>query len=361
MFAFLRCGIRTKHRLNGMKTKLIYRMISKATPRRLWNAFVVYASYRISRLLRRPIQWGLPIGLSVEPTTSCNLRCPQCPSGLRSFSRPTGMLDLPSFKRWLRPISGRLWTLQLYFQGEPLLHPGFSEAVRIGHDAGLFTMSSTNGHFLTEAHCHKLVESGLDLLVISIDGVDQERYQEYRVGGSLEKVLDGSRELIRIRKQLKSKTPYLIFQMVVFRHNRHQIEAAKELARQIGFDEIRFKTAQVYDADSAGKLIPEEAVYTRYARDESGRFGLKNSLPDHCWRLWHSPVVSWDGKVLPCCFDKDAQHIMGELPLADFSSIWRGERYGNFRRALLRDRRSTDICRNCSEGNPVWITPRTRI
>lgn len=360
MFTFRRCGIGNDRRLNEMTSKLIYRMIKKATPERLWNAFLVYGSYRLSRLLRRPIQWGLPIGISVEPTTSCNLRCPQCPSGLRSFSRPTGMLDLQSFESWLQPISGRIWTLQLYFQGEPMLHPGFPEAVRIAHEAGLFTMSSTNGHFLTESHCAEIVHSGLDLLVISIDGVDQESYRQYRVGGSLDKVLEGARELVRIKKLLRSKTPYLVFQMVVFRHNSHQIGAAKQLSRHIGFDEIRFKTAQVYNPASAGELIPEEALYSRYARTTSGGYTLKNHLPDHCWRLWHSPVVSWDGKVLPCCFDKDAQHHMGEVSQADFESIWRGKRYGQFRRRVLRDRSSTEICRNCSEGSPVWIQPGSK-
>ena len=75
---------------------------------------------------------------------------------------------------------------------------------------------------------------------------------------------------------------------------------------------------------------------------------------DHCWRLWHTCVITWDGKVVPCCFDKDASHPMGSLAEQDFDTIWKGTAYQQFRGALLRSRSEIDICQNCTEGTKVW-------
>ncbi|KAF0239163.1 MAG: radical SAM, partial [Chitinophagaceae bacterium] len=79
-------------------------LFSKLTPRRLANAVKVYSSYQLSKIRKQPIQWGYPISISFEPTTSCNLRCPECPSGLRAFTRPTGMLEQSFFKQTIDDI-----------------------------------------------------------------------------------------------------------------------------------------------------------------------------------------------------------------------------------------------------------------
>jgi radical SAM protein with 4Fe4S-binding SPASM domain len=82
----------------------------------------------------------------------------------------------------------------------------------------------------------------------------------------------------------------------------------------------------------------------------NGEYHVKGSLSDRCARLWFNPVVTWDGKVLPCCFDKNANHIMGDLTQESFRDIWNGAKYRLFRRLLLSDRNATEICRNCTSG-----------
>jgi radical SAM protein with 4Fe4S-binding SPASM domain len=330
-------------------------LMSKLTFRRLWNAGKVLSSYYLSKWTRKPVQWGYPVSISFEPTTSCNLRCPECPSGLRAFTRPTGMLQKNFFRDTIDQLSGDLLYLIFYFQGEPYLNPDFLDMVKYASQKGIYTATSTNAHYLNDANARRTVESGLDRLIISIDGTTQEVYQQYRVGGKLEKVLAGARNIMKWKKELNSKTPFVFFQFLVVKPNEHQIEDVKRLAAEIGVDDVRFKTAQVYDYEQdPNNLIPTLDKYSRYRRNEKGEFAFKNSLQNHCWRLWHATVISWDGLVVPCCFDKDAQHTLGDLKGKSFKEVWHSEDYVNFRRQILQSRKNIDICANCSEGTKVW-------
>lgn len=330
-------------------------LISKLTFRRMWNAGKVLSSYYLSKWTRKPVQWGYPVSISFEPTTSCNLRCPECPSGLRAFTRPTGMLQKNFFRDTIDQLSGELLYLIFYFQGEPYLNPDFLDMVKYASEKGIYTATSTNAHYLNDANARRTVESGLDRLIISIDGTTQEVYQQYRKGGKLEKVLAGARNIMKWKKELKSKTPFVFFQFLVVKPNEHQIEDVKRLAAEIGVDDVRFKTAQVYDYEQdPNQLIPTLDKYSRYRRNEQGEFQFKNSLQNHCWRLWHATVISWDGLVVPCCFDKDAQHTLGDLKGKPFKEVWHSDQYVNFRRQILQSRKNIDICANCSEGTKVW-------
>src|SRR5262245_58595012 len=117
-------------------------LFSKLTLRRTWNAMKVMFSYQLSKLTHKPVQWGYPVSISFEPTTSCNLRCPECPSGLREFSRPTGMLKKDFFKETINDIHKELLYLIFYFQGEPYLNPDFLEMVKYASGKGIYTATS---------------------------------------------------------------------------------------------------------------------------------------------------------------------------------------------------------------------------
>ena len=119
------------------------------------------------------------------------------------------------------------------------------------------------------------------------------------------------------------------------------------------FDEVVFKTAQVYDFKNGNPLLPRNQKYSRYKLQDNGTYIIKNQLLNHCWKQWHSCVITWDGKVVPCCFDKDAQHIMGDLRQQSFEEIWSGEAYHQFRKLILEGRDKIDICQNCTEGCSV--------
>lgn len=341
--------------MEGFNRKDTLNLISKLTFRRLWNATKVYASFYASRLLKKPIQWGYPISISFEPTTSCNLRCPECPSGLRAFTRPTGMLEQNFFTTTIDEIHKELLYLIFYFQGEPYLNPKFLEMVQYASSKGIYTATSTNAHYMTDENARKTVESGLDRLIISLDGTTQDTYKQYRVGGNIDKVLEGARNIVKWKKALNSNKPFVFFQFLVVKHNEHQIEEVKQLAKEIGVDEVRFKTAQVYDYENdPNNLIPTNEKYSRYKKNKEGQYSNKNKLANRCWKMHHANVITWDGLVVPCCFDKDASHQLGNLKMQSFKAVWHNQNYQQFRGDLMKSRKNIDICANCSEGASVW-------
>ncbi len=329
-------------------------LLLKLTVKRAINAVFVLSGYYFSKWEKKPYQWGMPVSVAIEPTTACNLSCPECPSGLKKFTRDTGNLKEEFFKKTIDELASTIFYLTFYFQGEPFIHPKFLEMVKYASSKKIYTSTSTNAHFLNDENARKTIESGLDRLIISIDGTTQETYQSYRIDGNLNKVIEGTKNILHWRKKLNSKKPYVIFQFLVVRQNEHQTEEVKKLATELGVDEVRFKTAQVYDYKNGNELIPLNEKFSRYKRNPDGIYSIKNEMLNHCWRMWHSCVITWDGLVVPCCFDKDATHQLGDLKTESFEHIWKNGKYSAFRKSLLKARKEIDICTNCTEGTKVF-------
>ncbi len=332
-----------------------YTFVKKLSFRKLWNFSKVYGSFVWSKVVKKPVQWGVPFTVSIEPTTACNLRCPECPSGLRSFSRPTGNLKSDFFRNTIERIHHELMYLIFYFQGEPYINPEFLDMVKFANEKNIYTITSTNGHFLNDENAKKTIESGLDRLIISVDGTTQEVYENYRKEGKLENVLQGARNIVKWKKKLKSQTPHIIFQFLVVKPNEHQIPEIFKLANDIGIDEVKLKSAQVYDYEHGNELIPNQEKYSRYSLQDDGTYRVKNELLNHCWKLWHACVITWDGKVVPCCFDKDAKHQLGDLKEESLQEVFHNDSYRHFRNKLFQGRDQIDICTNCTEGCKVWL------
>lgn len=337
--------------IHSRKISLLLRSL---TFRKMLNFSRLWFSYHYARWRGINLHAGNPMKIGFEPTTSCNLRCPECPSGLRSFTRPTGMSDIELFQSVMDQLYKDLIYLLIYFQGEPYLHPQFLEMVSYARERGIYTATSTNGHYLTEARAKQTIESGLSELIVSIDGTTQEIYQAYRVGGKLEKVKEGVKRLVKAREEAGVKYPFIILQFLVVRPNEHQIEEVKALGKELGVDKVAFKTAQIYDFENGNELIPTIDRYSRYKKQKDGTYRIKNKLHNQCWKLWQGAEITWDGRVLPCCFDKDAQYEMGILTEQNFNEIWRSAPYKAFRSRLLKSRKEIDICQNCTEGTKVW-------
>ncbi|RYM35567.1 radical SAM protein [Brumimicrobium glaciale] len=329
-------------------------ILAKFSVFRTWNLIQLYYSYLLAKYFKRVKTKGLPYAASIEPTTACNLGCPECPSGLKQFTRPTGKLDMKEHLSMLDQLGKQLFYINYYFQGEPFLHPGFLELIKAAHQRKIYTATSTNAHFITKEKAADIVASGLDRMIISIDGLTQETYEQYRKRGKLEKVIEGTKHMIEAKKNAKSNTPHLIFQFLVVRPNEHEIDDVFKLGKSLGVDEVRLKTAQLYDYENGNPLMPKNEKYSRYKRMKDGTYKSKYTLSDHCWRMWSSTVLTWDGKVVPCCFDKDAQHVLGDALKADFKQIWNSPQYQSFRKQVFTDRSVIDICKNCSEGAKVW-------
>lgn len=264
------------------------------------------------------------------------------------------MLQLQRFEKIIEEQRKTLINIMFYFQGEPYLNPEFLEMVKIANRKKIFTVTSTNAHYLTDENAKKTIESGLDKIIISIDGTTQDTYEQYRVGGQLEKVIAGTKNILKWRKELKSKSPHVVFQFLVVKPNQHQIDDVYRLAEELGVDEVALKTAQVYDFENGNEIIPTIEKYSRYAQNSGGKWQIKNKLLNQCWRMWSGCVITWDGLVVPCCFDKDAKHQLGDLKQHSFKEIWHSEKYYAFRKSILKSRKEIDICTNCTEGTKVW-------
>jgi radical SAM protein with 4Fe4S-binding SPASM domain len=254
-------------------------------------------------------------------------------------------MNIELFKRVTDELRPYLYYINLYFQGEPMMHPGFFLFPGIADKA--YSIVSTNGHFLSAENSARLVASGLKKLIVSLDGMDQETYSKYRKGGDLSRVISGIRNVAEARNKSRSSMS-LEIQFLVNRRNEYQIADAERFAKEVGA-RLKLKSMQVINSHDIEQWLPSANRFRRY-RKNGNKFIIKSSLPNKCVRLWLNPVITWDGKVLPCCFDKDASFIMGDLNKESFRSIWNNNRYKEFRKQILTGRERIEICRNCTSG-----------
>jgi radical SAM protein with 4Fe4S-binding SPASM domain len=337
-----------------MKRTEIFALFKYFTIRKTLNFFKLYSSFLISKTLKSSHISGMPLALSLEPTTACNLGCPECPSGLKKFTRKTGNLTTSLNKKIIDELKHNLSYINYYFQGEPYINPNFFEFISYANSKKIFCSTSTNGHFLNDSNCEKTIKSGLKRLIISIDGNDQKTYEEYRKNGEYKKVIKGTKNILKWKKKLNSQFPHVIFQFLVVKTNEHLVNEMKELTASLGVDELRIKTAQFYNFKNGNKLMPENEKYNRYVKTKSGEYKLKNKMFNHCWRMWNSAVITVNGELVPCCFDKDANYKMGNIKITSFEKVWKSKEYNTFRNQIFLDRSQIEICKNCSEGTKVW-------
>ncbi len=322
--------------------------LKKLTFAKIYNFFILYLSYIFSIISRKAIRYGMPVSISIEPTTSCNLHCPQCPTGINQLKRHKGNISLQLFQTIVNQSYKYLFNLFLYFQGEPFIYPEIYKLIEYANSKNIFTATSTNGHYLSKENCELIVKSNLDKLIISLDGTSQKVYEKYRIGGNLKTVIAGIKTLIETKKKLKSKTPFIELQFLVLRTNEHQIEEIKKLSKELKINKLSLKSAQIYNFENDNIFIPENKKYSRYKKINK-QWILKKKLKNKCSRLWISSVITWDGKVLPCCFDKDAKYSFGNIKGRKFREIIKNNNFKYFANNLLNNRKDIDICRNCSE------------
>jgi radical SAM protein with 4Fe4S-binding SPASM domain len=196
-------------------------------------------------------------------------------------------------------------------------------------------------------NAEKLARSGLNKLIISIDGFDQQTYSAYRKNGDLELLKEGIANVSEAKKRFNSEIK-IELQVIVNKLNESQVPDIYKFARKLNAS-LKLKSMQITGKDRIGFWQPEKHGYNRY-EFRNGEYKIKNKMPDRCLRLWLNPVVTWDGKVVPCCFDKDADHILGDLTQDSFRDIWNGPKYRIFRKCLLSGRNMIDICTNCTSG-----------
>ena len=328
------------------------------TKSRVSNALKCYATYALNRLgsarLLSPITYHLsPLFISVEPAAVCQLKCPACPVGLRNNEKPIAnsqkLMSMPIWERTLSEVAKSAWVIQFYFQGEPLLNKDLPLMIREAHEAGLYTIVSTNAQALTPELAQALVASGLDRIIISMDGLTQESYSAYRIGGDLEKTKAAIRYLREAREksqQLTANSQKLIIELqcLRLRSNEHEWSDFKRLYKSLGADRLTFKTAQLYDYSDGHPLMPSNPRYNRYIKGSDGRYH-RRPLPKGCFRVWSGAVITTTGDLLPCCYDKAHAYAYGNIMNAHISELFNNDRATAFRRLAFRQ--TPEICQEC--------------
>ena len=304
--------------------------------------------------MRKPVVWGKPLTFSIEPTNFCNLECPECPSGLGALTRPLGLLKFENFKNIIDQIYGHCFYIQLFFQGEPYINKELPEMIKYAQSKNIYVSISTNGLLINEKKVDIVLKNAPDKLIFSIDGLDEKSYQNYRVGGTFKDADAALRLFIKKKREKNLKKPFVEFQFIVMKQNEDQIEKVFSYCKEGGVDNVVLKTMQLSSYENAQHYLPENQEYRRYIVKD-GELKMKGNIKNHCFALWRTSVVTWDGKIIPCCFDKDAKYELGLLDGNTFDEIWKSEKYYKFRYSILQNRNGIDMCTNCTEGLKINI------
>lgn len=285
-----------------------------------------------------------PISISLELSSICNLSCPECKCGIGKVNRANPFISFEAAKSIIELHLKSAFIVQLFFQGEPLMNPFWEDIARYCHEKKLFTIINTNGHFFDDKNIERLLEAGVGRIVVSVDGMCQEVYEKYRKGGSLERVLNGTRKIASRRQELGKKIPELVFQCLVNRFNEKHLSAYKRFAAVNGADRVEFKSMQLYDQsiNNIHYWLPEDQKYRRYNISKRWK---SNSIV--CFRALTTAVFTSDGLLVPCCFDKEAEFSFGNFYFDPWNSDQRREFIGDL---LSKKTTKPHICMNCTRN-----------
>ena len=283
----------------------------------------------------------------IEPTNICNLECPTCPTG-KGLIPPKPQMSVERFEEVVTSLAPQLATLALWNYGEPLLHRDLPAIIARAKAAGVRVVKvSSNAHFLDGEKGRKLLASGLDVLILCVDGASEETYQLFRRGGSFARVSEQIAWLCAEKRRLGLKRPHIDVQFIAMRHNEHELDEVRRLCAEWGIDHLRIKTVGAED-DETRHLVPTQKLLSRYRED-----GSHNARHPFCTMAWDHTVVNVDGSVTPCCYlrpDMGERFVMGNVFETPFRDIWRGEKYRAFRAAMLDGRSSMPVCDRCRGG-----------
>jgi MoaA/NifB/PqqE/SkfB family radical SAM enzyme len=258
-------------------------------------------------------------------------------------------MDFDLYRRLIDEIRAYVLVLMFWDWGEPFLNSRAFDMIRYARQAGIKVVCSTNGHvFANPDRAREVVESGLDVLVFSVDGITQETYQRYRAQGKLETVLAGVRNVVMEKRRASSRFPLVNLRFIVMKHGQHEVARLREFARPLGVDVLTLRRFHSVprEEESEEDLVPDQVQYQLPARAPGGRRAIRVQR-NPCKNLWNCPTIHWDGTVCSCFMDYRQQRPLGSLTESSFREIWRGASYGGVRRAFRRD---FLLCRECAFG-----------
>lgn len=282
----------------------------------------------------RLISESYPIELIIEPTNYCNLNCIMCPRD--RMERNIGMMDFRLFKKIIDESKDYVEFAYLHLFGEPLFHKDIFKMIKYAEKAGIKVGLSTNATILTEKNTLNLLKTNLHLLILSLDNPSKEIYQEVRAGGNYDQLEKNIHFFLNeLGKSIKK--PEVVLQMIDL--DRNSAEKNSFESKFSMFSDINIKIKEACNwagqIEEINKLVNSKSM----ANDSK------------CFEPWRALTIYWDGKVVPCCFDFDGAHILGNVNCSTIKSIWNGTLMQEFRKKHLTNRTQINLCKSCSTGS----------
>lgn len=292
----------------------------------------------IGYIFNRKIGLLFPQLAAIEITNHCNLSCVMCPHD--QMTRKKGSMDFTLFQKIVDDLKQKTEFLYLYGTGESLLCKDFFKYADYAVASGMTTCLSTNATMINEEIAEKLIDSGIDFIVLAIDGATQQTYNQIRVGADFHSVIEKCKLLLRAKLNKKAETDINI-QLIFMKENANE---AKDL--------VNYFTAEERKAINQFRIKP---FFDSYAHPEDR---VHHVCP--CYFLWNFISVMWDGKVQICCMDYDGSHVIGDLNRENVESIWNGEELEQFRKLHRNLKQETvGICRTCSLPGKKYFSKLT--
>jgi MoaA/NifB/PqqE/SkfB family radical SAM enzyme len=314
------------------------------------------ARVEIERKRRRIELKGYPYLLIIDPCNYCNLRCPLCPTGLNDLGRPQAMLSFEHFKKYFDPFAPYLFEAYLHNWGESLLNKQVYSMIDYAQKWNVGTNLSSNFVKLDSTDLDSIIDSGLEYLVVSLDGTSHESYIKYRIGGNYDCVIENLSALLRRRNARGKKTPVVEWQFIVMKQNEHEVGQAEVLAKKLGVDLLRFiPVGMPYEfknrkevADTWYPTTVEGRVQSDHQEQQFGQA----AKPGPCFYLYRSMVVNPDGGVSPCCivYRKNRDFADLNIPVIEPMKVWNNDKYRSARSlysSQITPNRKATVCDGC--------------
>lgn len=285
--------------------------------------------------------------LFIEPTNTCNLSCSFCRTGRGERKRPGTLLTFKRFREIVDQFRVLPNRVELLGRGEPFLNPELFKMIRYlkKNKSAPCVSTSTNGHFLGNDQVRRMLESGLDILTISMDSLKKTTYERMRRGGNFNLVLN-SLKLLSSLKHRGMKRPVVILQFIITKWNEGEIESIKKTVPKLGF-ETEFRSIS---SDDHG-ILPFKISLRR----NEGKRGRNLRAVDFCPAPWKQMAISCEGIVTMCPkslnpghFDMEASHLaLGDIEKASLESIWNSSRYQALRKQMLENKHAVGCPVRC--------------
>lgn len=253
-------------------------------------------------------------------------------------TRGLGFMQMPVFSRIVEQIKDYAETVDLHLAGEPLLHPNIVEMISLCGKHGLKTVLHTNASFLNQKMADRILESPLTVIDISFDGATKETYEQIRLGGNYEQVLQNIEYYLDRKQQRRWRAPYTIIHMIYMNKNKNEINLFLKKWKRSGVDDVRIKAFNKTGLSAENRSL---------GVDQKLSFRAVKRKP--CFMLWRFLVVHWDGTVVPCCLDFVGKEPLGNIMEEELEALWNNEKMKRFRTFHVQGKiDDLFLCKDCA-------------